>query len=203
MALRIYFLRHGRPEHNECLRGITDFALTEEGFEQMAKSFAHIEDDLSLIISSPLRRCCNFAQHIADDQNIPLTIDSNWQEINFGDWDGQDRRILQKQYPKEMLTYWKNPWDNTPPNGESLDNFQKRLNNAFDKLLQSYEEKSILIVTHSAVMRMMLMRFLDIALRSPSIFSGLHFPYATLMTVDIFKIGNSYKTYFLWPNTAF
>ncbi len=46
MAVRIYFLRHGRPENEECLRGIEDFALTQEGFEQMAKSYGHIEDKL-------------------------------------------------------------------------------------------------------------------------------------------------------------
>ncbi len=203
MALRIYFLRHGRPENNECLRGTTDFPLTPEGFEQMQKSFAHIEDDLTQIISSPLSRCATFSQYIADKNNIPLNINPDWQEIHFGDWDGQDRQHLQKQYPKEMMNYWKNPWENTPPNGESLDHFQKRLDKAFDQLLQNYEEKNILIVTHSAVIRLMLMRFLNIAPRSNSIFSGLHLPYATLITVDIFKVGNEYKSFFLWPNTAF
>lgn len=203
MALRVYFLRHGRPEHDECLRGVTDFALTSEGFKQMQKSFAHIEDNLDQIISSPLSRCLSFAEYIAKENNIPLSIDPNWQEINFGHWDGVSRRKLQQQYPTELLNYWKDPWKNTPPAGESLIHFQTKVNIAFDRLLENYDQKNILIVTHSAVMRIMMARFLDIAPRSPSLFSAIHLPYATLMTVDIHKVAGEYKSFFLWPNTAF
>jgi broad specificity phosphatase PhoE len=40
------------------------------------------------IISSPLRRCREFAERTATVSNIPLEIDEQWQEIDYGDWDG-------------------------------------------------------------------------------------------------------------------
>ncbi len=203
MALRIYFLRHGRPENEECLRGIEDFALTQEGFEQMAKSYGHIEDKLDFIISSPLSRCATFAEYVAEKSHVPLQIDDNWRELSFGDWGGRPHKELQEKYPAELAGYWKNPWDNTPPNGEKLIHASQRVNAAFEEIVKNYKEKNILIVTHSAVMRMMMMRFLDINPRSNGIFSGIHLPYATLMTVDIHQTGSSYKSHFLWPNTAF
>ncbi|MFV0431109.1 MAG: histidine phosphatase family protein [Alphaproteobacteria bacterium] len=200
MALRIYFLRHGLPEHSECLRGISDFALTDDGFTQMERSYSRITDKVDMIISSPLSRCLTFAEFASNKLNVPLKIDGNWQELDFGDWDGESRKVLEEKYPDEVISYWKEPWDNTPPNAECLDELQIRTRLAFDDLCQKYEDKVILIVTHSAVMRMMLMEFLDITPRSNSIFASLQMPYAALMCVDAFNVNGKIKTIFHYPS---
>lgn len=199
MTLRIYFLRHGLPEHSECLRGVSDFALTDEGFTQMENSYNRITDKIDTIISSPLSRCLTFAQAASQSTDIPLFVDKAWQELNFGDWDGVDRRLLEEEYPIELMNYWKEPWDNTPPNAESLSEFQQRLNIAFNHLTNEYKNQTLLIITHSAVMRMMMMRFLDVKDKSNSIFANLNMPYAALMTVDVFNIKGDIKTIFHYP----
>ncbi|BAX55098.1 bifunctional RNase H/acid phosphatase [Photobacterium damselae subsp. piscicida] len=60
---RVDFLRHGLPEGDKCLRGHTDFALTEVGFAQMEHAASSLKE-LDVIVTSPLQRCATFAHQL-------------------------------------------------------------------------------------------------------------------------------------------
>jgi alpha-ribazole phosphatase len=85
----IDFLRHGECEGGEIFRGSgSDVALTDKGWQQMRGSVQELSGWDS-IITSPLQRCRRFATEQSERLSIPLTENTNWREIHFGDWEGR------------------------------------------------------------------------------------------------------------------
>ncbi len=192
----IYFLRHGLPEHDDHLRGVADFKLTEIGFKQMEKSAKNIDKPIDVLISSPLRRCLSFAEDYGIKNNLSPIIDSEWRELDFGSWDGKLITWIEENFPGKMQQYWNNPWQYTPPQGEHFYDFGQRLDKAYDALISQYFGKNILIVTHSGVMRYMLRHFLDITPQSTKVFAGLSLPYAALFKIKLIKKNDQISTCF-------
>ena len=93
---QIDILRHGLPEGDNCLRGHTDFVLTEQGFEQMKMAIENL-NELDCVVSSSLQRCSSFADFIAQKFTINALHSDSWREMNFGDWDGLTRQQLVEQ----------------------------------------------------------------------------------------------------------
>ena len=90
------FIRHGEPEGGDILRGRINPELTELGLTQMKEAVCLGEawqpsastPDWTEIISSPLKRCRQFAERLSAKMSLPLKVDQEWQEIDYGDWDG-------------------------------------------------------------------------------------------------------------------
>ncbi len=157
MKTTIDFLRHGEVAGGSYYRGSTDDPLTEYGWQQMHKTVKGRQWDL--IISSPLQRCQTFAEHLHKQTNIPLSIDSNWQEIDFGDWEG---KIADQINPTELMLFYQNPLINTPTNAERFCIFLSRIETAWESLLHQHAGKHILVICHAGVIRCLFNLFLDL-----------------------------------------
>ena len=118
-------IRHGQIDGPPALYGRTDVALSRDGWQQMLQQTSHLHD-LDNIISSPLRRCQNFAQELASDHELSLQIEAGIQECDFGEWDGIKFDDHSQQWPL-MTSFWQDPDHNTPPQGESLETFHNRV----------------------------------------------------------------------------
>ncbi len=59
-----------------------------------------------------------------------------------------------------LNAWWQSPTQITPPNGEDFYDFRARVLKTFKVLLEEYQGKRILIVTHSGVIRVILMSIL-------------------------------------------
>ncbi|MEZ9139072.1 MULTISPECIES: histidine phosphatase family protein [unclassified Shewanella] len=108
------------------------------------------------IYSSPLIRCQQFAQNLVADINqnrsFSQQLNANepvnkrefdcqtsllaeviqmpqFQEVDFGDWDGQTFDALYQHDGQAVDRYWTNPWLHTPPNGETMLEFEARVTN--------------------------------------------------------------------------
>lgn len=187
-------LRHGEPVGGARYRGKTDDLLSEAGWQQMADAVNLSNTNLGStkhdthtkvspwthIISSPLKRCADFARQFSDQHNLELHIEPDFAEINFGDWEGLSSEQIMNRDPERLLQYWDNPADNTPPNGESLHNFKARIITAWNNLLQQHvstDKNHLLIVTHGGSLRVILSHILDMP--QASLFS-IDVPYACL-----------------------
>lgn len=157
MPTTIDFLRHGEVDGGSYYRGITDDPLSTQGWQQMHQAVADRHWDI--IISSPLLRCVEFAQHLKAQSNTPLKIDPNWQEINFGDWEGKTAEQINSE---ELMQFYQDPINNTPNNAETLTNFISRLNQAWESLLKEQTGKHILVICHAGVIRCLFNLFLDL-----------------------------------------
>ncbi|MBX5448049.1 MAG: MSMEG_4193 family putative phosphomutase [Acidothermus cellulolyticus] len=95
----VIFLRHGLTESTgRLLTGrMPGVHLDSRGLAQaadVAKRLAGIR--LSAIVSSPLERCRETVQPIADQTGLPIEIEPGVIECGYGDWTGRDLRHLTK-----------------------------------------------------------------------------------------------------------
>src|SRR5690242_11727484 len=89
----VHLLRHGETELPGRLIGRTDPTLSAEGWQQFAKQTTGRAFDA--LVTSPRQRARLPAEHLASARNLPLRIDDDWAELDFGDWDGCTPEELQ------------------------------------------------------------------------------------------------------------
>lgn len=186
----IDFLRHGEPAGGNKYRGTLDDPLSATGWQQMQKALRDYPAPWQHIVTSPLLRCSQFAQKTAAELSIPLTIESGFQEMNFGLWEGKTRQELldDEQYREHVQNFWKNPRDNTPPEGEAIQSVHERVALAWQKMLTDLNGQHILLIAHSGVIRVTLGMLLGIPQEN---LSRLLVPYAALSRVSIDHIGTT------------
>ncbi|MGB1298323.1 MAG: histidine phosphatase family protein [Psychrobium sp.] len=193
----ITLLRHGETTAPSNLNGQTDVPLSLSGEQQMRDTIANI-DNISQIISSPLMRCAKVAQEYAYQYELPFTINPEFAEIDFGDWDGQPFDELYRQQPELMDKFWHTPWEVTIPNGEQLDAFQRRIDNAWQQLIN--QQLNSLVVCHGGVIRYLIAKVLDLGPTNNSHITALKIDYAAVVKVQITV--DEHKNFYsmlLWP----
>src|SRR6187401_779020 len=84
----IDLLRHGACQGGEIYRGRTDVQLSGEGWQQMERA-VRAPADWQRIVTSPLLRCREFAEHCARRFSLPLQLENALQELDFGEWEGR------------------------------------------------------------------------------------------------------------------
>ncbi|UXI04172.1 histidine phosphatase family protein [Photobacterium sp. TY1-4] len=181
---RIDILRHGLPEGDGCLRGHTDFPITGAGLKQMAAAVDGLAD-VEQVLSSPLKRCCDFAVQFADQHALPIEQLDVWKEMNFGHWDGESRDQLWQSHGEVLTQYWQDPWQSTPHGGETLQAFDARIQGAWQLLLKQHRGKRLLLVTHAGVMKQLLRILLEMP-ENALYLQRLDLPYAARYRVTVF-----------------
>lgn len=161
MKTTIDLLRHGEAEGGTYYRGSTDDPLTENGWQQMQHAVAS-PMAWNLIVSSPLSRCRKFAEHLSQQSNIPLIIEQNLAEFDFGDWEGKTADEIQQISPAALTAFYHDPINNSPPSAEAYPDFLLRIQNVWQKLLNQHPAKHLLVITHAGVIRALLSQTLDI-----------------------------------------
>jgi alpha-ribazole phosphatase len=199
---QVDILRHGLPEGDKCLRGHTDFALTQKGFQQMTNAVSDIKH-LDVIMSSSLKRCQYFADHLADKLNVSVEHSDQWREINFGDWDGLSHHELMHRFGDESEQYWQDPWQvctegNALHNGERIIDFDVRIDHAWQQLLYHHQGKKILLVTHAGVMKQLLRLLFDMPNNTHYLYR-IQFPYAARMRITIYHDTEKNWPQLQWP----
>lgn len=142
-----YMIRHGETEANVARRmaGSVDTPLTLRGREQ-ADEARLIVEQLEIkpiaIVHSQLSRARDTAHIINKNLKLPIHEDPDLAELHSGDWEGADYETC-----RPMLYDWQ-----SPPNGETYEQFFARLKRAKKKALESYPGP-VLIVCHGGVVR--------------------------------------------------
>ena len=145
----IDLMRHGEPQGGRRYRGNRiDDPLSDTGWRQMREA-AGAGAAWDVVISSPMRRCREFAHTLS--QNVEI-IDE-LKEIGFGDWEGRTRSRIQADNPAEYEAFYRDPENATPPGAEPLRDFMRRVGDAYDALLERHRGRHLLVVSHAGVMR--------------------------------------------------
>ncbi|MBJ9986675.1 histidine phosphatase family protein [Acinetobacter sp. S40] len=158
-VLRIDVLRHGETTLNHTLRGHLDDALTPTGWQQMHNTIEQFQSNAwQAIMASPLQRCATFAQWLANEKNLPLWIDADFKELNFGNWEGISTQQIYEESPDLLANFWQKPTLYHAPNGEKLFDFQTRIVQGLLSLIEkmyAQQFSNILLVTHGGVIKLM------------------------------------------------
>ncbi|MEN8177316.1 MAG: histidine phosphatase family protein [Pseudomonadota bacterium] len=161
----IDLLRHGEPLGGRRYRGQIDDPLSEHGWHEMWHAVSS-DAPWQHIVSSPLRRCKEFANALSEKLQIPIDQDSQLREVGFGVWEGKTRDELRSTDPGIINRFYNNPIKHRPSGAEPLDQFSSRVNAALDQSIQIHSGKHILVVTHAGVIRAILTRFMSAPLTS-------------------------------------
>lgn len=163
MTATIDLIRHGEPVGGTKYRGHTDDALSEIGFRQMWDAIGEAYP-WQHIVTSPLRRCAQFAAALSARAGIPVSTDARLKEMSFGQWEGQTPEQVRSASPDAVRRFYENPLNFPPPGGEKLKLFAARVMAAWYELIGSRGGSHVLVVAHGAVIRVVLAHVLDMPL---------------------------------------
>ena len=98
-----------------------------------------------LVICSPMKRAKQTAEIINEGRDIPIITDERIRERKLGEYEGRD-------VTEEMENnIWDYKLNYNIPNGENLHDFEKRIDEFFDDIKEKYHDKSVLIVAHGGI----------------------------------------------------
>lgn len=152
----IDLLRHGETMGGSRFYGKTDIPISPHGLTQMWATTQKLSPHWDCIISSPLRRCADFAHKLGQRYTIPVLLDNRIKEFNFGIWEGLTAAEIMETDADALTRFWESPLIYPPENGEYLLNFQARVLLAWHETTKTYAGKKVLLVTHSGVIRAIL-----------------------------------------------
>jgi broad specificity phosphatase PhoE/ribonuclease HI len=151
-------LRHGETPLSVEKRfsGRGDVALSERGEAQAAAAARRLAGaGIDVIVSSPLRRTQQTAAAVAEQLGLEVSIDDGFAETDFGEWEGSTFGEINKQSP-DALRAWLDDPRTPPPGGESMASTVKRVAAARDRVVSTYPEQTVLVVSHVTPIKSML-----------------------------------------------
>ena len=163
---KVYLVRHGQTEWNKKLtfRGRIDVPLNEAGHrEARAISDALKDKNIEAIYTSPLRRSIETAQPFAKFCRLKIVAVQGLIDISYGDWEGLTFNEVKKRYSDQYDKWEKRPDLIRFPHGETLDEAKERSFRAFKNIVKKNPGKSILIVPHRVINKVLLCALLGLS----------------------------------------
>ena len=159
----IDLIRHGEPVGGRRYRGQIDDPLSEKGWAQMR---AAVDDHKpwNVIISSTLSRCLEFAQELGQRHAIEVIAEPRFIEIGFGEWEGRTANELNQEDADQVFNFLTDPLNHIPPGAETLYQFEARIIEAWNDVLQQHAGQHVLLVGHAGMMRMIIRHILEMPL---------------------------------------
>ena len=152
----IYLIRHAETVQENGIRNTNEESqiinekeiLSVHGEEQSKRLSENVElNNIDVIWSSSYTRAKATAKYIANNNNLPINLDSNLNERRLGNLKELGKFMKDKKTrdpSQEQLLDRK--FKTT--DGESAEDTRERMNRFFDKILKEYEGKKIAIVSH-------------------------------------------------------
>jgi probable phosphoglycerate mutase len=155
----IYLIRHGQTAWNkeEIFRGRTEVPLNGIGMREAELAGGYLKDkEIHVIYSSPLSRAWQTAQKIARSHSLEVQPLDGIIDMSFGRWEGHSLQEIQKN-DGELYRQWREePHLVRIPGGESLDEVRIRTMAALDEVIQKHPGKTLVLVTHRVVNKVMI-----------------------------------------------
>ncbi|MFF0214925.1 bifunctional RNase H/acid phosphatase [Streptomyces vinaceus] len=147
-------LRHGEtaltPQKRFSGSGGTDPELSEAGRRQasaVAEALA-VRGTVQTVVSSPLRRCRETAQAVADRLGLTVTVEEGLREVDFGAWEGLTFAEVRERFPDDLQAWLDSPKAAPTGGGESFAAATRRISATRDRLLAAHAGRTVLLVTH-------------------------------------------------------
>ena len=142
--MKIYFAAHGATTDNEggIASGWSNPELSTLGIKQ-AREYAEIFKNIKidLICCSDLRRAVDTVR-IAFGDSVPVITDARLRELNYGDFNGGDAKVV----GGIKIAAIKTPMSN----GESYEQAMTRTHEFYLELKNKYPDKIVLVIGHRA-----------------------------------------------------
>ena len=165
---KLLLVRHGNTKLNSAGRywGRTDVELSATGIRQAQRLRDRLATQkIDAIYTSNLQRASVTAEIIATNHQVDIETCPELREINFGKIEGLTFKEISRLYP-EVTRLW-STWSLALkyPGGESVTELNNRVSKFLERLEKHTPEETILIVAHSAPLRLLICHLLGIDMR--------------------------------------
>ncbi|MBF8189133.1 bifunctional RNase H/acid phosphatase [Nonomuraea sp. K274] len=190
VATSLLLLRHGETELSVERRfsGRGDAELSANGLAQAAAAAERLSREpyrLDVIVTSPLKRARQTAEAVAQRTGLHVEVDEDLREADFGAWEGHTFTEVQRRWPAELAAWLADP-ATAPPGGESFATTAVRVQAAGERLVERYEGKTVLAVSHVTPIKMLL----RLALMAPlEALYRMHLDVACLSLIEYYADG--------------
>ena len=156
VAVRWWWVRHAPvPSPLGRIHGNLDVACDtsdEDDFNHLAQ----ILPRHPVLIESGLLRCrqtTGALEKAGLDLLQPPLIEPDFQEQNFGRWQGRSWNDLEAAHDPDLPLFWQDPALATPPGGESFADQMRRVAHAIDRMNNLNSGRDVLAVVHAGTIR--------------------------------------------------
>ena len=163
----IILIRHGETDWNaeQVFRGKIDVPLNKLGLAQAgAVKEALAEIKIDALYASPLARALDTARVLAEKRNLEIKVEEGLSDVDFGLWQGVPKGKVKEDYPDLYNTWLTDPHLVTFPRGETLLKVQKRSMAALERAIETSPGKTVAIVSHRVVIKVILCSVLGLDL---------------------------------------
>ncbi|GIV76353.1 MSMEG_4193 family putative phosphomutase [Litorilinea aerophila] len=158
----ILLIRHGENDwvgSNRLAGRTPGVHLNERGRQQVQQLIELLSrQPVSAIYSSPLERCLETAQPVAEALGLPVITEEAVQEVDYGDWQGGELKAL-SQTPEWSLVQH-HPSSFRFPGGESLREVQFRAVTAIERMRERHPNQLVAVFSHGDVIRTSLAHYM-------------------------------------------
>lgn len=126
---RILLVRHGVTDFTSAGkldgRGGPDPSLNADGRRQARAAAVavrtFIAESSAHLVTSSMQRAVETGAAIAEELGVRAHLDADWDEQNFGDWDGKRMSLLRAEHPQVLLSFREDPLYSRPGGEAQVD----------------------------------------------------------------------------------
>lgn len=163
--LGLYVMRHCITGYNLTYKisGQSNLSIVDFSINTSALDLISIKHNRITIISSPLARCLQTTSLLLKQYNEfhpYIHVDSRIIERSMGNWEGELKADILREYPQYNYCGHINPLL-TPPCGETIDDFLKRIDEFIQYLQIISQYTPILICAHNQSLKLLIYRLTE------------------------------------------
>lgn len=191
----LVLIRHGQSQWNleNRFTGWTDVDLTEQGRKDAVSAAGVLKEfTFDAAFTSVLKRAEDTLSIILKElnQSPPVTKDKALNERHYGDLQGLNKAETVEKYGKDQVQLWRRSYSTQPPNGESIEDCEKRTWPYFQqKILPLLKEgKTVIVAAHGNSLRPIIKNLDDMSGDDVAVMEiGLCTPYIYWFEGEIIK----------------
>jgi broad specificity phosphatase PhoE len=184
LPTRLFLLRHGEVEerYHRVFGGRIDMQLSPRGRDQALSLATYLRrHPLEAVYASPMLRAQQTLAPLAAERALhPVTL-TDLREVDFGDWTGLTWEQVHARFGVSPFEWLDRMEAGAIPNGETAAQFRVRVGRGLDRILADCPGRSVAVVCHGGVIRMLLSILLELPLPAMASFE---IDYASLSRVD-------------------
>lgn len=173
LLTRLYLIRHGEVEkaYHKVFGGRIDMELSPLGHDQVraiARFLRAAPPDV--MYASPMRRVQQTLAPLAEETGLKPILLDGLREVDFGAWTGLSWDEVLQKHGVSAYSWLHQLDDGTIERAETVPEFRKRVETALDQILAEAPGKTVAVICHGGVIRMLLSILFDLPFRKMSIF---------------------------------
>lgn len=182
MPLTLLLARHGETDLNteDRWQGRIDAPLNAAGLAQGQRLASELPEGIHAIVASPMLRARQTAEPAAQRLGLPLRLDADFRERDFGVFEGLTEAEAAKRYPELAARHAAYRWDEEPPGAEATRAVVARVERGLQRLRSQHDDQTVLLVSHGFVVRCL--RFLIDGLSEADFFAAARIPAGHFLT---------------------